>query len=81
MENKISTLIASDENHDKIFIEIYVDNKFLAIVSQEDGIDNLVVEFPESNLDTNFILRTCRLSVLMDAIHTAMVDIGAVKSS
>jgi len=66
-----TTMIASDDDHDKIFAEIYFAEKFVALVSQEDGIDQLKVEFPGSDLDENMILREISMDGFLNALNKA----------
>lgn len=44
--DRIKVVVCSDEDYDKLIAEIYIDENFVALVSQEQGLDQLVVEFP-----------------------------------
>lgn len=57
-----SIIIASDQEHEKIFAETQFDNKFVAVVSQERGTENLEVELPGLNLSEACVLRTVCLA-------------------
>ena len=65
------TMIASDEDHEKVFAEIFCDDKFVAIVNQEGGLRNLTIEFPNSNLDENAICRNVSMIGFMQALTEA----------
>ena len=58
MTEKFSTIIASDEEHEQVFAEIYCHGKFVALVSQEEGGDQLRIEFPAAGFDETMIART-----------------------
>jgi hypothetical protein len=50
---------ADDSEHEKVFIEIYCNEKFVALISQEHGLDDLEIEFPGTNLVESLITREC----------------------
>jgi hypothetical protein len=50
-------LIADDSDHEAVFIEIYYKGKFVALINQEHGRENLVIEFPGPNLVESLIER------------------------
>jgi hypothetical protein len=62
MDGNYELIIADDPDHDKVFAEIYRDNKFLALISQEDGPDRLKVELPGPGLDESQIVRQLPLA-------------------
>ena len=66
-----TTMIASDDDHEQVFAEIYFAEKFVALVSQEEGINQLKVEFPGSNLDENMILREISMDGFLSALKEA----------
>jgi hypothetical protein len=41
MSEKFSILMADDSDHEDLFAEIYYDDEFVAMVSQEEGFENL----------------------------------------
>lgn len=57
MDGRYEVQIADDSEHEKVFAEIYRNNKFLALISQEDGSDRLKVELPGLGLDENCVIR------------------------
>ena len=69
--NVFTTMIASDDDHEKVFAEIYFAEKFVALVSQEEGIDQLKVELPSSDLDENMILREISMDGFLSALKEA----------
>lgn len=64
-------LIASDDTHEKVFIEIYYQKKFVALISQENGLDNLEIEFPGTNLVESLIIKKLPLSEFLDLVAQA----------
>jgi hypothetical protein len=74
METRYEVIIADDSDHEMVFAEVYCDNRFLAIVSQEDGTDHLKVELPGPNLDESQVVRQVFL-----ADFVVMLDEAAKK--
>lgn len=62
--------IASDQEHESVVAEIYRGDKFVALVSQDDGTP--IVEIPGSGLDETYISRTIPLQELRDALDAAV---------
>ena len=65
------TMIASDADHEKVYAEIYCDEKFVVLVSQENGLDKLRVEFPDSSIDKSMILRNIEMEGFLRALTEA----------
>lgn len=57
MAREYSFLIANDNEHEKVFVEIYYDDKFVALINQENGLNNLEIEFPGEGLVEDLINR------------------------
>jgi len=57
MAQSFDYLIANDDQHENVFIEIYYQEKFIASISQERGKDNLDIEFPGPDLVESLITR------------------------
>ena len=62
MDGNYEVIIADDPEHDKVFAEIHRNNKFIALISQEDGPDRLKVELPGPGLDESHVVRQVPLS-------------------
>lgn len=71
MPDKFTVIIASDEIHDKVFAEIYSSEKFGALVSQDDGLDNMKIEFPDLVVDEAAIMRIVELEPFREALIIA----------
>lgn len=67
----IEILLSSDCDYKKLTAEIFYDGKFIALLNQDDGIDNLKIEFPGLGMDEAMILRKIDLSVLEQALDLA----------
>ena len=70
MEQRFRIEIASDQEHEKVVAEIYQDDKFVALVSQDD--ETPIVEIPGPGLDEAYISRTIPLQALRDALDAAV---------
>jgi len=71
MSKEFTIVIASDSEHDEVFAEIYFQGKFVALVSQEKGLDQLRVEFPSSNIDESMVVREVDVDGFKQALITA----------
>ena len=69
-------LIADDSEHEKVFIEIYYKDKFVASISQEQGLDKLEIEFPGPNLVESLIIRKVPLKEFLDLVNDAAKRLG-----
>ena len=69
-------LIADDSEHEKVFIEIYYKDKFVASISQEQGLDKLEIEFPGPNLVESLIIRKVPLKEFLDLANDAAKRLG-----
>jgi hypothetical protein len=67
MSGKLTIQICSDVDYKKLVAEIYSDERFVALLSQDDGVDHLKIEFPEAHN----ALRAVQLEWLLDAIEKA----------
>ena len=71
MDKKFSNMIANDDSHEKVFVEIEFDEKFVALISQEEGEDRLRIEFPGPGLVEEHICRDTYLDDFLQAIKEA----------
>ena len=65
-------MIASDPSYEKVFAEIYFDERFVALVSQEEGTENMKVEFPGNDVKEDMILRKVQLRDFQNALDEAV---------
>ena len=72
MIKEFTVTIASDEEHDKVFAEIFCGEKFVALVSQEKGVDRLEIEFPPAGIDEKLIMRAVDMEGFQQALVAAM---------
>lgn len=72
---KTTILISSDPDFNKLIAEIYGDDQFIALISQEHGISKLVVEFPKADVPN--ALRAVDLQWFLDALHAAKAKLIA----
>ena len=67
----IEVILSSDCDYDMLIAEMYVDGKFVALLNQDRGVDSLVIEFPEGNVQENEILRKIDLGAFEEALVLA----------
>lgn len=75
MEQGLRIIIVSDQEHEKVVAEIYREDKFVALVSQDDGIP--IVEMPGPGMDEEYITRTLPLQHLCDALEIAVKKLNS----
>lgn len=70
-------VFSSDSDHEKIMAEIYYKSKFVASLNQDNGLDNLVIEFPGDNIkDRDAIANSMPLELLEKAISLAKEELA-----
>lgn len=68
---KYKIVICSPPNYNNLVAEIFFEDKFVALVSQEISKSNFELEFPGSNLDESQILRKIDVDGFFQAIIQA----------
>ena len=51
--------------------EIYYEDRFIALLNQDEGLDRIRVEFPGSNVQEDLVLRKVDLAVFENALLEA----------
>lgn len=69
--SRFSVMIASDLDHEKVYAEVYCDEKFVALVSQERGLESKVLELPGPGLVEDQICREVDLEGFLQAVQVA----------
>ena len=68
----IELLLSSDCDYEELTVEMYYDGKFIALLSQDNDLDNLRIEFPTSAVaDETLVLRKMDLAILEQALILA----------
>ena len=68
----IELLLTSDHDYEELTVEMYYDGKFIALLNQDNGLDNLRIEFPTSAVaDETLVLRKMDLAILEQALILA----------
>ena len=68
----IELLLSSDCDYEELTVEMYYDGKFIALLNQDNGLDNLRIEFPTSTVaDETLVLRKMDLAILEQALILA----------
>ncbi len=62
----------SDIEYEKLIAEIYYREKFVALINQDQGIENLQMEFPNGELNEDMIIRKIDLKSFKYGIDLAM---------
>lgn len=68
----ISILISSDCNYMELVIEIYYDGKYVALLNQDKGLKDIIIEFPdERHVNKDAIIASLPLNVFEKALEMA----------
>lgn len=70
-DSDIEILLSSDSEHDKLTAEIFYKEKFIALLNQDDGGENLRIEFPAANVKEDRVLRQIDLATFERGVDLA----------
>ena len=70
-DSGIEILLSSDSDYEELTAEIFYNGKFIALLNQDDGVENLKIEFPSAELDENMVLRKIDLTILEQGLELA----------
>lgn len=70
-DSGIEILLSSDSDYDELTAEIFYNDKYIALLTQDDGVGSLKVVFPANDVDENMILRKIDLDILEQALVLA----------
>ena len=71
IEYNIKIEIASDIDFNKLIAEIYINDKYFCLISQENGVDSLELINPNYNKNSN-IIRNIPIKILNKSIKLAI---------
>lgn len=69
MARNYNVIIASDLDHETVFAELRLGDKVIACISQEEGPDQLKVEFPGPGLVEAYVLRQVPLDDFVELLE------------
>ncbi len=72
--NDFNVLLSSDLNYDKAVAEIYVGNKYVGLINQDDP-QNLRFELP-IHCDESVVATEVSMTIFLQALQTALEKIG-----
>ena len=71
MPSEYEVIIADDPHHEKVFAEIHLRGKFIALISQEQGRHRLMVELPGPGLEETQVERRVPLTDFVIMLQAA----------
>ena len=74
MENKdIEIIVCSDCHYEECVIEMYYKGKFIGLLNQDDGLDNVIIELPEDKegIDKDMLSHSVPLDIFEKALELA----------
>jgi hypothetical protein len=72
---KLKVTVCSDRDYEELIAEIYHDEKFVALISQDEGRDKLYVEFPKPNNIEEMVAGRVGLEWFQDALEKAKLEL------
>ena len=75
-KSEIDIQVWSNVDYEKLVVEMYHKGKFVALLNQDDGLDNLKIEFPGPDRVEDMVLRKIDLSVFEKALELAKREIN-----
>lgn len=70
-DTDIEIILSSDGDYEELTAEIFYKGRFIALLSQDDGIENCKVEFPSSDCEESLVHRKIDLDVLEKGLALA----------
>ncbi len=70
-DTDIEIILSSDGEYEELTAEIHYNGKFVALLSQDDGIENCKVEFPGADCEESLVQRKIDLDVLEKGLAMA----------
>lgn len=74
MENKdIEIIVSSDSNYKECVIEMYYKRRFVGLLNQDAGLDNVIIELPETKkgIDKSMLGYSIPLDAFEEALKMA----------
>jgi len=70
-DTDIEIILSSDSDYEELTAEIIYKGKFVALLSQDDGIEKCKVEFPSADCEDSLVHRKLELDVLEKGLAMA----------
>ncbi len=68
----ISIIISSDCNYEELVIEIYYNGKYIALLNQDNGLKDIVIEFPDgSHVNKDAVVSSLPLDIFEQGLKMA----------
>ena len=70
-DSGIEILLSSDSDYEELTAEIFFNGKFIALLNQDEGVENLRIEFPATDAKENMVLRHIDLATFEKGLELA----------
>jgi len=74
-DSGIEILLSSDGDYEELTAEIFYNGKFIALLNQDEGVNNLKIEFPGTDVEENMVLRKIDLATFEKGLELAIQKI------
>ncbi len=75
-DSDIEIQVWSNFDYEKLIAEIYYKGQYVALINQDDGLENLKIELPGADDDGELVLREIDLSVFEEALELARRELA-----
>jgi len=70
-DSGIEILLSSDSDYEELTAEILYNGKFIALLNQDGGVENLRIEFPATDVEEDMVLRQIDLATFEKGLELA----------
>jgi len=70
-DSDIEVLLSSDSDYEKLTAEIFYKGKFVALLSQDNSLSNLQLEFADAKVVEDLVIRRIDLDIFEKALELA----------
>ncbi len=70
-DSGIEILLSSDGDYEELTAEIFYNGKFIALLNQDEGVNNLKIEFPGTDVEEDMVLRKIDLATFEKGLELA----------
>lgn len=77
MKNRFNVIISSDDPYNELCAEIYFNNDFIAIITQERGIENALIEMVSPKGGENWSFGYLEFIEILKDAHTTLLSLNS----
>jgi hypothetical protein len=74
VDSKFRIIISSDDEYEDLCAEIYYEDQFIAILTQEQGFENLKIEFYPYQMGVNLVFKFAEFENALNSAKKTLQD-------